>query len=97
MNPDKIVEAEIVSPVPNHVSDTLIASNETKLNFPDAMREVLNGNRIMRISWMPDAPTFCELRDTFLQIFVKSEWHQWIINDGDMSGIDWIVVPKETK
>ena len=79
--------------------DELIGANNVGMNFPDAMREVLNGKRVIRQSWIgaPEYPTFCELREGYLKVFLKGEWHQWIINDGDMSGIDWMTIPKESQ
>jgi hypothetical protein len=89
----------VVSPVP--VSEDIPEEKKVEvppveLSFPDAIREVLNGNKIMRLSWKDDV-CFGLLKDTFLQIFVKGEYHYWTINDGDMTAIDWVVLPKVDK
>lgn len=60
-----------------------------EMNFPDAMREVLNGKSITRRDWKEAC--VCKLKDTYLCIFIRGEWHPWIVNDGDMSGVDWII------
>ena len=65
-----------------------------ELSFPDAMREILNGKRITRIEWETN-DTYCMLKDTFLQIFIRGEFHAWTVNDGDMNAIDWIVLPDQ--
>ena len=89
-----------VSPVPGQQKEE---TGEVLMNFPDAMREILNGSHVMRKAWMEKAPMFCGLNETFLSIFrvkdgeTQPRWHQWLVNDGDMSGIDWIVIPKETQ
>lgn len=74
-----------VSPTPVRKPDVL--------SFPDAIREVLNGKRITRIGW-EDNQTYGLLKDGFLMISLKGDFRQWIVSDGDMEGIDWIVLPE---
>lgn len=74
------------SPVPN--------KRPKELSFPDAMREVLNGKRITRLAWETN-DAFGELHNGYLEIFLKGEYHQWIVNDGDLNAIDWIVLPEQ--
>lgn len=76
------------SPVPSR--------KPTEYSFPDAIREVLNLKRITRLAWETNE-TFGALHDGFLMIFLKGEWHQWIVNDGDLNAIDWVVLPEQTK
>ncbi len=76
------------SPVPN--------KRPLELSFPDAMREVLNKKRITRLSWESN-DTFGELYEGFLQLFIRGEYHQWIVNDGDLNAIDWIVLPQQAQ
>lgn len=63
------------------------------MDFPNAMREVLNKKSVTRISWANN--DYCLLKDDWLTIFTKGEFHTWLINNGDMEGNDWIVI-KET-
>lgn len=74
------------SPVPN--------KRPVELSFPDAMREILNGKRITRLAWESN-DSFGELHNGYLEIFLKGEYHQWIVNDGDLNAIDWIVLPDQ--
>lgn len=72
-----------------------VMSNNNKppveMSFPDALREVMNLKRICRRSWEGE-DTFGELHDGFLSIFIRGEYHQWIVNDGDLTGYDWYVL-----
>ena len=89
MNDTQQVEPQFPrSPVPSRKA--------LELSFPDAMREILNLKSITRLSWETN-DTFGALHDGFLMIFLKGEWHQWIVNDGDLNAIDWIVLPEQSK
>lgn len=75
----------VVSPTPHRKVE--------ELNFPDAMREILNGKRITRKSWETN-DVYCCLKDTFLMIHKSDgKYYTWTVNDGDMSAIDWITLP----
>ena len=62
------------------------------MDFPDAMREIIAGNKVARVSW--GNPDYCFLRDGWLIIFTKGAFHTWSVNDGDMEGQDWVIVEK---
>ncbi len=62
---------------------------EKELNFYDAIREVMQGKYITRKEW--NNSDFCLLKDGLLTIWTKGEFHNWLINDGDINGTDWIV------
>lgn len=81
----KRIEAMQTSPVPT--------KKIVMLNFPDAIREVLEGKRLTRVSW-EDNETFILLRDEFLMIHIGGKYHQLITSLGDMEGIDWMVLPQ---
>lgn len=59
------------------------------MDFLDAMREIIAGNKVARLSW--SNPDYCLLKDGWLSIYTKGEFHTWSINDGDMEGNDWII------
>lgn len=67
------------------------ASKPLTMNFPDAMRRVINKEKVRRISW--GNADYCFL-DVWLSIFTKGKINVWKINDGDMEGNDWVVVLK---
>jgi len=85
-------------PLPQYPRSPVPTTNKKplELSFPDAMREVLNKKRVTRLAWETNE-TFGELYEGFLQIFIRGEYHQWIVNDGDMNAIDWIVLPQQNK
>ena len=61
------------------------------LDFPSAMREVMNGRRIRRQEWEDEA-THCTLHKGMLLIHQNGENRGWVISDGDMEGQDWVVI-----
>ena len=73
------------SPIPN--------KKPLELSFPDAMREVINGRRITRLEWETN-DVFGKLEGGFLSIFIRGKYEQWIVNDGDLLAIDWVVLPE---
>lgn len=60
------------------------------MSFYDAIRSIVLGNRIARISWANS--DYCVVKDGFLCIHTKGELHTWKVSDGDIDGEDWIVV-----
>lgn len=81
--------AQIIPPeIPQHSPLPHKAPDE--LSFPDAMRKVIDGERIARLSW--NNSDFCLLKDGWLSIYTKGEFHIWSVNDGDLTAIDWVVL-----
>lgn len=64
----------------------------TLVDFPDAIRAVIDGKSITKQEW--DDPTvYGKVLDGKLKIFLDDKrWHPWILNDGDLTGDDWIVL-----
>ena len=63
------------------------------MNIFDALRKVQQGEKIARIAW--DNKDYCLMRDGWLTIYTKGDFHTWSVNDGDMEGNEWVLV-KET-
>jgi hypothetical protein len=67
------------------------------MSLPNALKLVIEGKRIAKQEWKN--ADYCLLKDGWLKIFHKKEgdklpnFHTWIINDGDLLGEDWIVLP----
>ena len=64
------------------------------LDFPDAMRAIISGKRVTKLEW-DDPRTYLELKDGKLKIY-KSDtkrFHDLIVSDGDLMGLDWVVLP----
>lgn len=72
--------------------------SEKLMDFPDAIRKVIDGKRIARVSW--NNADYALLKDGWLVVFHKKEgektadFHKWVINDGDLGSDDWIVLPE---
>lgn len=64
----------------------------TMLTFTDAIREVLAGKKLTKVSW-DDVETYMLLREEFLYIHIGGKFHQLILSTGDMEAIDWYVLP----
>jgi len=59
------------------------------MSFYDALRKVSQGKTITRISW--GNKDYCLMKDGWLTIYTKGDFHSWIVNDGDMEGNDWVI------
>ena len=81
----QIIEGEMLTPKPK------IQSKAQTMDFPDAMKEVLNGKKVRRISWETESDHGL-LKDEWLSIHTKGKYHTWLVSQGDMEGNDWIVV-----
>jgi len=68
--------------------------SKSTMDFPAAMRKVIDGNRISRLdeTWKKDG-TYGALVGQFLTC-VKNDGtsYTWAISDADMHATDWIVV-----
>lgn len=62
------------------------------MKFPEAMREVIKGNRITKLEWN-DTNAYASLLHGYLKLRKgDGTLHNWIVSDGDMLGEDWVVV-----
>lgn len=59
------------------------------MDFSEAIKEVSLGKKIRSAAW-PEGE-YGHLKDGRLMI-ERAGTHQWIITDGDLNAIDWIVV-----
>lgn len=75
---------QTTSPIPT------VSKKEELLTLPQALNEVIDGKKITRLAWNNDH--YCLLKDNYLELYREGKFHQWIINDGDLLAIDWIVV-----
>ena len=77
------IEGEILTPLPRKQGQSIT------MNFIDAMKKLLEGKSITRISWANT--DYCLMKDGWVSIYTKGSFHSWTINDGDTEGNDWIV------
>lgn len=65
------------------------------LSFERAIDAMLDNKRVTRAEW-DDKRTYCLLKDNILQIHKAGESKNiirpWIISNGDLAGLDWIVL-----
>ncbi len=83
-----IIEAQYLTPTPRKQGQSITMS------FPDAIREIIAGNKVKRLSWEAEND-YGLLKDGWLTIYTKGVFHSWLVNDGDLEGEDWVVVKEE--
>jgi len=67
---------------------------EKLMTFPEAMKAVIAKKRIGRIEWGKGNEEYGVLKDNFLMIYRNGAFHTWIVSEGDMLAIDWVVLGK---
>jgi hypothetical protein len=60
------------------------------LGFAEAIGKLIQGDKIRRMEWKDDS--YGLLKDGFLTIYTKGNFHQWIVSDGDLLSEDWVTV-----
>ena len=61
-----------------------------EMTFAQALDTVAQGASITKLEW--DNPsTYGMLRNNILMLRRDGEWFQWIINEGDILGEDWVI------
>ena len=66
-------------------------SKPQTMDFPDAIKQIINGKKVSRISW--GNSDYCFLKDEWLTIYTKNAFHTWSVSDGDMVDTnDWVIV-----
>ena len=76
------------SPVPKEAEVERVI--EVGMDFPSAMREVLDGKKITRKEW-EDKDSYGVLENEFLMIKNKG-MHQWLVSETDLKSEDWVVI-----
>ena len=61
------------------------------VGFPEAIAALIGGAKIRREEWS-DAGEFGLLKDSFLMIHRNDKLHNWIVSEGDMLALDWIII-----
>ena len=60
------------------------------MDFYDAIKAIMDLKIVRRLEWGNE--DYCLLESGILKIFTKGKLHNWIINDGDVLGTDWVEV-----
>ncbi len=64
----------------------------TKLNFFEALKEVVEGKRITRTEWS-NIKVYGFLNKDILSLHKKDgKNYQWVINEGDLLAKDWVIL-----
>lgn len=68
-----------------------------EMTFYEALSKCVEGKKIRRVSW-GDVRHYGVMDGDILAIHKAGELntvlHPWIVNDGDILGIDWVVIPE---
>jgi len=67
-----------------------VQSKAQTMDFPDAIRQIMDGKKVTRVSWGNEDYGF--LKDEWLTLFTKGANHTWLISQGDLEGNDWVVL-----
>jgi len=81
------MKKNMFSPLPKNEKNKIV----TDLAFPAAMQAIINGRKVRREEW-GDKEEYCLLRENFLMIHRNGKFHAWIVSEGDLMAIDWVVV-----
>jgi len=85
-----VAEPIAMSPTPRVKPVELGA--QKMMDFPDAIREVIAGKKIYKAEW-ENKEFYGFLNGNVLSIHKPDgKNYQWVINDGDLMGNDWIVI-----
>lgn len=69
-----------------------VAHKEVLVDFPTAIKAVIDGKRITKKEWGNPA-MYGILKDSWLEICKEDgKFYAWTINDGDLFGKDWIIL-----
>lgn len=77
--------------VKNNMPSPIIKKEPQLMDFSTAIRKVTDGKRITKAEW-GDYSIYGELRDGILILHKEDKDFQWVLSDGDILGIDWLVI-----
>lgn len=63
------------------------------MDFPEAIREVINGGRITKREWNNHQIYGSLVGDRLKINMADGSMHDWILSDGDLLGEDWMLLP----
>lgn len=65
------------------------------MDFPDALRQLMIGKKIARVSWGNADYGF--LLNDWLTIFHNGKEHTWLVSQGDLEGQDWVIFEEQNQ
>ena len=81
------MKEELTSPLPPANQPNKIITN---LAFPAAIQAIINGRSVRREEWS-DKEEYCLLKDSYLMIHRNGKFHAWIVSEGDVMAVDWLI------
>lgn len=79
-----------MSPVATPLEGEIVDSVKIQMDFFDALKMLADGKKITRLSWNDEnVYGFLERGEVCI---MKDGLHTWVINDGDLTGEDWVIV-----
>ena len=80
-------------PSPKSKTSQSTVTKTIEMDFPDAIREVIAGKKLSRLSWPNYKNVYMCLEEYRLKIKLEDGvLHELIVSDGDMFGTDWVVI-----
>lgn len=70
----------------------VISKKKQELDFPTALRAVIAGKRITKLEWN-DKMIYGYLKNAFLTLHKDGKDFTWSVSEGDLIGLDWIILP----
>lgn len=64
---------------------------EVQMTFSQALHAVLAHKKVTRLDWN-NPQEYLLMQDNFLRIHKEGLIHNLIVSEGDMLGIDWVIV-----
>lgn len=85
----QIIDVITRSPLPHEVKKATVL---TGVDFPTIMKDIIAGKKITRMEWA-NIEYYGFVNEGILSLHkLDGKNYQWIINDGDLNGIDWVVI-----
>jgi hypothetical protein len=73
------------------MSPVINTTESDTLTFGEAIMELAGGARIKKQEWEPGY--YAILKDSKVTLFKPDgKSYDWILSDGDLSGVDWVVI-----
>lgn len=81
----------ISSPAIINASPLPEKEEQEKLDFPDAIRAIINGSKVTKLEW-GTKDIYGLLKDKRLMIHINGKDNIWEVAEEDLLGTDWVVI-----
>lgn len=78
------------TPIKKKVAVEHVEEENTTFNFYRALKEMELGQKVTKLEWADEA--IYGYLEGVLKLNKRGTVHQWIVNDGDIMGEDWIII-----